>query len=135
MEQLEPVLDNRGGKEVDPQIGVSPDYINAWLKLATVEQFGNGQSSELAERIARQSLGQDLPTYAEYLQQKYPDRAARLLEQSDSRVVADLDALVHSFNQQREQIAASPQWQDQLGTIWRQARYLIQEPKNYEEIK
>lgn len=133
MEQIDPSLDNRGGKEVDPTIGVSPDYINAWLKLATVEQFGLGQTNELAERIARQSLTQDLPTYTEYLHQKYPDRATKLLEQSDPRVVADLDALVQSFNQQREQIAASPQWQDQLGMIWRQARYLTQEPKKYDE--
>jgi|GEM_PF-6927719 len=125
IEQIPHLEHNPGGREVEPDIGLSPDAINAWNNLGMISQVDDTPMGRIAEKAVKRSLTVPMPTYIEYLEAKYPDRAERLLTASDPKAVARLDELVTEFNQQREAILVAADWKEQVASFWQRAERLL----------
>ncbi|MFH0873636.1 MAG: hypothetical protein V1846_02230 [Candidatus Komeilibacteria bacterium] len=126
--------DNRGGRQVEFHIGVSPDFINAWSHLSPVTELidshpDNPALMQFSEKIVRRALSQDIPSYADYLRKKYDAQTAgRILEESRADVVAQLDELASEFNRNRVKIAEESDW-PAVHALLERAVQLIQQAK------
>jgi len=82
-----------GGREVEPSIGLAPDYINAWtwLSMAVAEpDFSNFVLKALTNPVLH---------YAEFVRANYEaDRVERVLRESDQAKVEAVNAKVDEFN-------------------------------------
>ena len=96
--------ENIGGLEVEPRLGISPDYINAWSTLPMVAGFMQDMPDVAAGML------NPVPTYEEYIRDRDandPAKANRVLSNSNSEKVVKLDCLVEEFNKALVSIKAS----------------------------
>ena len=90
---------NLGGAEVEPEIGLAPDYINAWMgvgmavKDPSVLEFMPDMLDPIRE-------------YEEYIREKRGTDADRIIKASDPVMVAVVNELARKFNTEREHIIA-----------------------------
>lgn len=129
-ERIPTLEHNPGGREVEPSIGLSPDAINAWNNLGMISQVDESFVGKIAEKAVKRSLAEPMPTYEEYLTAKYPDRAERIMSESNPEAVAQLDALVAEFNAIREELAQGGEgWKEKVRDFRQRAEALLLQPK------
>ena len=108
---------NLGGAEVEPEIGLAPDYINAWMGVGMVVK-----DPSVLEFMP--DMLDPIREYEEYIREKRGTDADRIIKASDPVKVAVVNELARKFNTEREHIIAEKDW-DKFREYWEQADSLI----------
>ncbi len=109
-----------GGAEVDPVIGLRPDYINAWMTIG-----GFAKDPEAFEGFTPEELIAPVTRYEDYVNAQEPaEVAASILEKSNPERVSAVNDLAAEFNADRSRILAEQDW-TKLKEYWQRAQNLI----------
>lgn len=111
---------NIGGGEVEPGIGIAPDYINAWMGLGMAARMAEAGDKVNLELYLRRPILK----YKDYLTSKYPADADRVFGGSNPAKIALVDALVDEYNAAMEGIKST---RDLVAMVefWKRADKLI----------
>lgn len=117
-------LSELGGRRVDPKIGFTPDYVNAWNMVSSflknyVERPRESTDPDevgIMKLMIRQM--EKVRNYEEYVRaQNRPEEAEDILAKSNPAVVQFLDNLAETYNQEIKAILEKHDWQA-LGHYW-----------------
>ncbi len=97
-----------GGKDVEKESGLAPDYINAWMMILGVIKDYNSELTDEDRQsfldVGLSLLKKPVQKYGEYFLTKNYPNSQQVLEESDKNKVEAVDKLVADFNADRERI-------------------------------
>lgn len=111
---------NLGGGEVEPGIGLAPDYLNAWMALGYALNIPPAQWP----KGLKQGLQTPIRSYEAYIREKNKESGERIIRESDPEKVKQINALVDEFNAAKDELLAHGDIAA-IRTFWEKAELLV----------
>ncbi|MFA5987578.1 MAG: hypothetical protein WC797_02930 [Candidatus Paceibacterota bacterium] len=121
----------KGGGEVEKELGIAPDYRNAWMNvLYAAEQYEKGGEGDefLLDYTLSVLAKKPIEEYNAYFGARDYVHSQDILKESDPAIVAELDKLAQEFNSEREELIRTRNFA-RITDFARRADALIMRPK------
>jgi len=117
-----------GGGYLNTELGIVPDAITPWTVLGTLSIKANQEDAELLNDVLEIATKHNIPTYEEYIRNRYnPDQIEPLINGSSEAKRNLYNSLAAKFNSERERIAKEKDL-EALKKYWQEITDILKKP-------